>query len=197
MRGEYRKSTKNSRSKHGTTSACAENTLNCLFSAGEFGNYLRVRGEYCLMACVRDSLRELPPRARRIRHQHITEISQGGTTSACAENTPNHATNHGGDRNYLRVRGEYELDSTREQLNQELPPRARRIPCNIESSPRKPGTTSACAENTTGKVFKGLSLGNYLRVRGEYRKTLCLRAWLLELPPRARRILHNPSLNRL
>ena len=33
---------------HGTTSACAENTINLLCTMRGTGNYLRVRGEYCL-----------------------------------------------------------------------------------------------------------------------------------------------------
>ena len=70
--------------------------------------------------------------------------------------------------NYLRVRGEYELDSTREQLNQELPPRARRIPAGLVLTLDNMGTTSACAENTVA-TMRGHNLdGNYLRVRGEY-----------------------------
>ena len=51
----------------GTTSACAENTINLL--CGEFftGNYLRVRGEYKQRQHEATHPRELPPRARRIR----------------------------------------------------------------------------------------------------------------------------------
>ena len=53
------------------------------------------------------------------------------------------------------------------------------------------GTTSACAENTTGSAFEGEQVGNYLRVRGEYTPTpmpVCCHG---ELPPRARRIHEN------
>ena len=34
------------------------------------------------------------------------------------------------------------------------------------------GTTSAYAENTLVILFHNLRLGNYLRVRGEYQKTI-------------------------
>ena len=71
----------------GTTSACAENTAsripkyhmtwNYLRVRGEYqghgilpgrwGNYLRVRGEYPKQCHKERLIRELPPRARRIR----------------------------------------------------------------------------------------------------------------------------------
>ena len=51
---------------HGTTSACAENTV----KRGSFflvtGNYLRVRGEYSISHFTSRPGMELPPRARRI-----------------------------------------------------------------------------------------------------------------------------------
>ena len=52
----------------------------------------------------------------------------GGTTSACAENTPwtlQAPTLFG---NYLRVRGEYGFLNLLVNTCKELPPRARRIP---------------------------------------------------------------------
>ena len=73
---------------HGTTSACAENTL--WFDkpqAGE-GNYLRVRGEYVSTTSHSPVAWELPPRARRIPSNKYTNKTKQGTTSACAENTP-------------------------------------------------------------------------------------------------------------
>ena len=54
----------------GTTSACAENTLAGGSICGDFGNYLRVRGEYIRRAEIVGSIAELPPRARRIRPQN-------------------------------------------------------------------------------------------------------------------------------
>ena len=91
---------------------------------------------------------ELPPRARRIHQPGTASVRIGGTTSACAENTcmvslPKHIC-----RNYLRVRGEY----------------------------------------YTGWPHHSLCR-NYLRVRGEY-KSRSRSGWSAgELPPRARRIL--------
>ena len=70
----------------------------------------------------------------------------------------------------------------------ELPPRARRILCTTADFCDVFGTTSACAENTHPHHPAAARPGNYLRVRGEYPKTFYLRVWLLELPPRARRI---------
>ena len=52
-------------------------------------------------------------------------------------------------RNYLRVRGEYFCACKTYTCFGELPPRARRILFRWRISYGKPGTTSACAENTT------------------------------------------------
>ena len=112
-------------------------------------NYLRVRGEYDAGCGFGLKPLELPPRARRIHCSRVESSSGIGTTSACAENTPPNLVFYAHLRNYLRVRGEY-LPGGREWLEEEeLPPRARRIPLKISRSP---------SENV-----------NYLRVRGEYR----------------------------
>ena len=50
------------------------------------------------------------------------------------------------------------------------------------------GTTSACAENTGALGGIEQEKWNYLRVRGEYRRTAWEAASTAELPPRARRI---------
>ena len=71
----------------GTTSACAENTLNSRPCSLLGGNYLRVRGEYRGVAFQMKRFEELPPRARRIPLLDITRQKWYGTTSACAENT--------------------------------------------------------------------------------------------------------------
>ena len=55
------------------------------------------------------SLRELPPRARRILYPWVFTSSFFGTTSACAENTPTLESAFSPGKNYLRVRGEYHL----------------------------------------------------------------------------------------
>ena len=90
---------------------------------------------------------ELPPRARRIQDELKVQLTPGGTTSACAENTHQNLTHYSESRNYLRVRGEYEsiisamqaggnylrvrgeyhITLDRVDTTQELPPRARRI----------------------------------------------------------------------
>ena len=71
----------------GTTSACAENTIDAEIMPASSGNYLRVRGEYSSFSSLLRFIAELPPRARRILYQLITMIFTDGTTSACAENT--------------------------------------------------------------------------------------------------------------
>ena len=71
----------------GTTSACAENTLRSFPMDSQPGNYLRVRGEYVLVALTGGLVTELPPRARRIPWDCSGIWSGIGTTSACAENT--------------------------------------------------------------------------------------------------------------
>ena len=131
---------------------------------------------------------ELPPRARRIQLTSGFVVLAFGTTSACAENTCCNAWIAFNPRNYLRVRGEYSRALGEHLESLELPPRARRIRLLGVASVVTSGTTSACAENTLGTYRRPYIGRNYLRVRGEYPKTLCLRAWLLELPPRARRI---------
>ena len=74
----------------------------------EWGNYLRVRGEYGLTWQYGQLLIELPPRARRIPNIKEQERLVIGTTSACAENTATEGTLLRILRNYLRVRGEYQ-----------------------------------------------------------------------------------------
>ena len=72
-------------------------------------NYLRVRGEYSNPAVGTIAHQELPPRARRIPPMGPLDPLDGGTTSACAENTRTLPVKWCGWRNYLRVRGEYTL----------------------------------------------------------------------------------------
>ena len=156
---------------------------------GEYGNYLRVRGEYKLWPKKNDFLRELPPRARRIRVEPFQLSDNHGTTSACAENTCCTSRLVIPARNYLRVRGEYADFHARNALALELPPRARRILGHVGDLRGRSGTTSACAENTTCGSNMVRRCKNYLRVRGEYVSEATSDMHKLELPPRARRIL--------
>ena len=91
-----------------------------------------------------------------------------GTTSACAENTREAISRNVLSRNYLRVRGEYVVIHFTSRPGMELPPRARRIPSVMKWADAFPGTTSACAENTSGGGVEPAGYRNYLRVRGEY-----------------------------
>ena len=92
----------------GTTSACAENTIDDIFFPTPPRNYLRVRGEYPQAHWPGILAKELPPRARRIPALFPFLGPAAGTTSACAENTTSmrHALTL--MWNYLRVRGEYQ-----------------------------------------------------------------------------------------
>ena len=152
-----------------------------------------MRGEYPGAFRQPRHQRELPPRARRILIACLQGCLQGGTTSACAENTLGLELGDFFIRNYLRVRGEYGSLAFRHDAVGELPPRARRIPHTVRNQNGQGGTTSACAENTgLDSMLQGLQ-GNYLRVRGEYATCGTLQALSPELPPRARRILHDES----
>ena len=93
-----------------------------------------------------------------------------------------------GERNYLRVRGEYEPGGLPGGGSWELPPRARRIRGKGFTVEVVRGTTSACAENTILTRITTVKSWNYLRVRGEYHKPGWYIAYGWELPPRARRI---------
>ena len=148
-----------------------------------------MRGEYKSSKLLKTAIAELPPRARRIPLTLAHVILRHGTTSACAENTGRTKKNAGGERNYLRVRGEYSPTTSLAPKCVELPPRARRIPMDTEKRPVNSGTTSACAENTPPPNQHCCATRNYLRVRGEYIKNAPNTTVTWELPPRARRIL--------
>ena len=90
-----------------TTSACAENTVIMLRHVMQLWNYLRMRGEYWLRLVRSLLVLELPPHARRIRMWWGHQLLQLGTTSACAENTRTSTKQVTNNRNYLRMRGEY------------------------------------------------------------------------------------------
>ena len=132
----------------GTTSACAENTINSWGLGLNPWNYLRMRGEYTVSGRNFFLSLELPPHARRIPGKHAPKHRQLGTTSACAENTIFLTLIHVKIRNYLRMRGEY-LNAIGDYPEPvELPPHARRIQDRRQAARSPIGTTSACAENT-------------------------------------------------
>ena len=87
------------------------------------------------------------------------------------------------------MRGEYKHIQKTKKKHPELPLRARRIPTTTRDSGKPTGTTSACAENTGGHTTGKIDYGNYLCVRGEYLTRGTASSPMLELPPRARRIL--------
>ena len=132
----------------GTTSACAENTSMMVSCTRLIRNYLRMRGEYPPYDKQNTVFLELPPHARRILYTPQTPRLGNGTTSACAENTLVVELTKSWERNYLRMRGEYELEKLVVAASEELPPHARRIPEALTAAHMTPGTTSACAENT-------------------------------------------------
>ena len=71
---------------------------------------------------------ELPPRTRRILRSKLLARLSYGTTSAYAENTSKNRLKSGKTGNYLRVRGEYGMPGHMMDMDEELPPRTRRIP---------------------------------------------------------------------
>ena len=117
-----------------------------------------------------------------------TGFFPGGTTSACAENTPARQCWRYRLGSYLRVRGEYLRSGVASSAVPELPPRARRILTVTTPAAHFDGTTSAYAENTTRGFGDQGKRWNYLRTRGEYSGRSVGSALLRELPPRARRI---------
>ena len=133
-------------------------------------------------------MEELPPRARRILAEQLRTCQHLGTTSACAENTTQHHDWGVCPGNYLRVRGEYLSNDFPSAAPKELPPRARRIHAGRVGTNVRPGTTSACAENTVSNKRSNAGGRNYLRVRGEYTVNFAGLLGVAELPPRARRI---------
>ena len=154
----------------GTTSAYAENTRHVVKRTPYFWNYLRVRGEYVDRDRGGVGGGELPPRTRRILARLHLRVATPGTTSAYAENTPRHPRGRSLRRNYLRVRGEYDMFENTIIDIMELPPRTRRIPLLPEIAKAAGGTTSAYAENTPAPWASIWNPWNYLRVRGEYPK---------------------------
>ena len=87
-----------------------------------------MRGEYFTQFTEDCFRKELPPRARRIPYPNGITGKEWGTTSACAENTKLIMLANPFNRNYLRVRGEYNQVVGCLIYCWELPPRARRIP---------------------------------------------------------------------
>ena len=148
-----------------------------------------MRGEYHGVILSVGLSEELPPRARRIPGLDTHPAVEPGTTSACAENTHQGSAPVHPHRNYLRVRGEYDMFENTIIDIMELPPRARRIPFRDPRIRVRHGTTSACAENTCRGSRITNSARNYLRVRGEYQASESRSHRRGELPPRARRIL--------
>ena len=147
-----------------------------------------MRGEYKQALLRGLQYRELPPHARRIRTGKVYRVRVLGTTSACAENTPPRKPHPRLGRNYLRMRGEYHIALSFNNVDLELPPHARRIRFPHSCRKTGSGTTSACAENTAATLAISRLAGNYLRMRGEYRLFAGVFIFVSELPPHARRI---------
>ena len=89
-----------------------------------------------------------------------------GTTSAYAENTFLAVTISWNDANYLRVRGEYILSGIAYSVEEELPPRTRRIQLTKAPGSGHQGTTSAYAEVVPWCPLPGALVSCILRVRG-------------------------------
>ena len=172
----------------GTTSAHAENTWGRKTAKLVMWNYLRARGEYIQAFRHGGGDEELPPRTRRIPEKNCPQFFHHGTTSAHAENTTTATPSFCRTWNYLRARGEYAAVAYANIHATELPPRTRRI-LKVPSwvNPTK-GTTSAHAENTGRSGWTPEPPRNYLRARGEYITSVYMIKYIMELPPRTRRI---------
>ena len=129
--------------------------------------YLRVRGEESSGGSLGDSLKEIPPRARR----RVPFSDYSCTPSG----------------KYLRVRGEEPVGAGKLARRKEIPPRARRRAGFLPNRLVGPGNTSACAEKSGVVVGWTRCKWKYLRVRGEEFDTNDVTREAAEIPPRARR----------
>ena len=130
---------------------------------------------------------ELPPHARRRVFNPDGITLNRGITSACAEKSAigvMHGHFHG---NYLRMRGEEGFSERGYITALELPPHARRRATRKLPVMGPKGITSACAEKRPTGVSSLLPARNYLRMRGEERKSITSITGIPELPPHARR----------
>ena len=152
---------------HGITSACAEKRNVFHHVTADFGNYLRMRGEERGRKNHYRASLELPPHARRRDGFLSSVLMAKGITSACAEKSGHRCQWWRPDWNYLRMRGEERRVIQLCDLEQELPPHARRRGACPPVQILRRGITSACAEKS-GLPRGGHSNGrNYLRMRGE------------------------------
>ena len=90
----------------GNTSACAEKSASAVTPSTFGRKYLRVRGEEVVRYAPCRAVLEIPPRARRRGDAQVLDLAGIGNTSACAEKSGAQRHWEGGDRKYLRVRGE-------------------------------------------------------------------------------------------
>ena len=171
----------------GITSACAEKRVLPDHQSWRFRNYLRMRGEEPPMTQRPDTIKELPPHARRRGSRVVVVGFERGITSACAEKSATVDSACSRAWNYLRMRGEETVSVPYSSSGLELPPHARRRALAHPGGFMGHGITSACAEKSKRWHHFALVLGNYLRMRGE--ELLMTTSGLpdKELPPHARR----------
>ena len=171
----------------GITSACAEKSFCSIPTVRQPRNYLRMRGEERGRKNHYRASLELPPHARRRDGFLSSVLMAKGITSACAEKSGHRCQWWRPDWNYLRMRGEERRVIQLCDLEQELPPHARRRGACPPVQILRRGITSACAEKS-GLPRGGHSNGrNYLRMRGEETVAPTRRISSRELPPHARR----------
>ena len=115
-----------------------------------------------------------------------TQVAHGNT-SACAEKSRVAQQFPPAFRKYLRVRGEEATSAEALETAREIPPRARRRVSLPSGCTKIWGNTSACAEKRCPRYGVLLTLGKYLRVRGEETRGPEWESFTKEIPPRARR----------
>ena len=171
----------------GNTSAYAEKSWAAARLPPKFWKYLRVCGEEHHLAPFALYLKEIPPRMRRRALVKNEDGTRYGNTSAYAEKSLTTLTSHNPRRKYLRVCGEERSRRLRSLPRMEIPPRIRRrvvVGWVVRSSN---GNTSAYAEKSHEFPHRVDNVRKYLRVCGEEKSTVTVRARSSEIPPRMRR----------
>ncbi len=171
----------------GFTSAPAENSSTTRSAPKSSSFHLRYSGEQIVLTDGADFPIDSPPRLRRTPHIRRQEPSEGGFTSALAENItwpPGHQATF---RFHLRACGEHPSVPNLETFPAVSPPRQRRTsPCGLR---RRAGRsfTSAPAENILASYFAASLARFHLRACGEHDGGNGGRSDRLVSPPRQRR----------
>ena len=136
------------RSTRRITSACAEQTISWRRPTRRTRDHLRVCGADTGEALEAAVAGGSPPRVRSRLGLPSPRRFTRGITSACAEQTDNPSPRIARSRDHLRVCGADRSRRSRTQTGGGSPPRVRSRPGRPMGEDRRPGITSACAEQT-------------------------------------------------